>query len=169
MIGLSKLFPKVVTWVSNNPIKQHRISLYQRHELLNVLVKAIALPNVELRQTLSSKWAIRTLEQAKINWPTEHFTLVIGSDLVQDLPNWLEAEDLMRKATLGIVPREGWPVKSTDLQIIQTMGGQIELLPLVIPASASSNIHKQPMLSQIPKAILPILRQRNLYGISNKM
>ncbi len=50
LIGLSKLFPTVATWASNNPEKKHRASLNQRHELLSTLVEAINLPNLQLRQ-----------------------------------------------------------------------------------------------------------------------
>ena len=57
LIGLSKLFPTVATWASNNPGKKHRTSLDQRHELLSTLVETIDLPNLQLRQELSNQWA----------------------------------------------------------------------------------------------------------------
>ncbi len=165
LIGLSKLFPKVVTWASDNPAKKHSISLIQRYELLNILVETIAIPNLELKQELSSKWAVNTLDEAAKYWPDNDFFLIIGSDLIQDLPTWHEAKNLVKKASLGIVPREGWPLNKADLQLIHDLGGQTEVLPLKIPATASSAVRCQPILSQIPEAILPILQQKNLYGI----
>ena len=167
-IGLSKLFPKVVTWASNNPWKEHRTSLEQRHELLDILVNAINLPNLELRQGLSNQWTLITLEHAKDFWPDKRFMLIIGSDLVSSIPNWFEAEKVVNRAQIGIVPRQGWPINNSELNVIKKMGGDTIVLPLDIPASASSAIHSSPHLSYIPKAILPILKQKNLYGISQQ-
>jgi len=168
LTGLSKLFPKVVTWASSNPTKAHKISLNQRIELLNALVEKIALPNLELKQEISSKWAIKTLDLANELWPEEKLSLIIGSDLVQDLPNWFKARSVLRKAQIGIVLRHGWPINQHDLETIQKMGGATSLLPLDIPATASSDIHNEPIISQIPQAILPILKSKNLYGFSQE-
>ena len=166
LIGLSKLFPTVATWASNNPEKKHRASLDQRHELLSTLVEAINLPNLQLRQELSSQWALMTLEQAKDYWPGKSLMLIIGSDLVKSLPTWFEAKKVLREAGIGVVPRLGWPINSNELKVITNMGGKVTVLPLDIPAAASSAIHSNPQLSYIPKAILPILKEKNLYGIS---
>ena len=166
LIGLSELFPKVITWASNNPAKEHKTSLNQRYELLNILVNAIQKPNVELKQELSSKWAIKTLDIAKTFWPHSHLVLVIGSDLVKDIPKWFKAKSVLRTAQLGIVPRQGWPLEATELQHLEDMGGRFNIIPLKIPNTASSNIYSQPVLSQVPSSIVPILRQKNLYGIS---
>ena len=166
LIGLSKLFPTVATWASNNPGKRHRTSLDQRHELLSTLVETIDLPNLQLRQELSSQWALMTLEQAKDYWPGKSLMLIIGSDLVKSLPTWFEAKKVLMEAEIGVVPRLGWPIKGTELKVITNMGGNVTVLPLDIPAAASSAIHSNPHLSYIPKAILPILKEKNLYGIS---
>ena len=169
LIGLSKLFPKVITWASDNPDKEHQTSLVQRYELLRTLVEAIELPNLELRQELSSKWAITTLNLANKLWPKSNLVLIIGSDLVKDLPKWFKAKSILTTANLGIVPRQGWPLKDAELQLIKDMGGKANILPLKVPNTASSRIHSQPTLAQIPKAILPILREKNLYGISQQL
>ena len=166
LIGLSKLFPTVATWASNNPGKEHITSLEQRQELLSILVETIDLPNLELRQEFSSQWALMSLEQAKDYWPGERLMLIIGSDLVKSLPTWFEAKKVLSKAGIGVVPRQGWPINSTELKAITKMGGEITVLPLDIPAAASSEIHSNRHLSYIPKAILPILKEKNLYGIS---
>ena len=36
---LIKIFPKVITWASDNPEKKHQIPLLKRTELLKILVK----------------------------------------------------------------------------------------------------------------------------------
>ncbi|WP_269621787.1 nicotinate-nucleotide adenylyltransferase [Prochlorococcus marinus] len=167
LIGLTKLFPKVVTWASNNPTKKHREPLEKRHELLNALVDSINIPNLELKQELSSRWAIKTVDKALKYWPKSTLILIIGSDLISDIPKWHESNQLLLRAQLGIVPRQGWDLDNQRLKVINRMGGIIHLLPLNIPASASSNIRNKPILSQIPEAILPMLLKENLYGITN--
>ncbi len=163
--GLLKIFPKVVTWASNNPFKVHGASLENRCQLLHALVKEIADPQLELIQDLSSPWTITTLEKASKKWPGEQLIFVIGSDLTQQIPTWEKAELVLQKARIGIAPRAGWPVDPSQLNILQSLGGKVDLLPLTIPAASSSEIRNQPDLSQIPKSILPIVFKQNLYGL----
>ena len=77
---------------------------------------------------------------------------------------WFEAKNILQKASIGIVPRQGWPIKNSELKLIKDLGGETEVLPLEIPASASSSINNEASLSQIPSAILSILKEKNLYG-----
>ena len=74
---------------------------------------------------------------------------------------------LMKKARIAIAPRQGWPINKGDLKILQDLGGQIDVLPLQIPASASSELRHNPDLAQIPKEILSLLFEQNLYGLRN--
>ena len=137
----------------------------QRHELLNVLVEKMALPNLELNQELSHKWTIKTLQKASEYWPKQKLVLVIGSDLVKDLPNWVDAIDILKQSQLGIVPRKGWPLIKSQITNIEVLGGQIQLLPLTIPAASSSTFRNEPYTSQIPPSILSIIKEQNLYGL----
>ncbi len=164
--GLCRLFPRVITWASNNPLKAHSASLSQRQKLLKVLVQDLDTQNLEVNQTLSSPWAIKTLEKAERLWPEAELVLIIGSDLIHQIPDWERPVDLLKKARLGIAPREGWPVNKIDLANLKKLGGHLDLLPLRIPATASSAIRSEPEIAQIPEAILPILIKENLYGLS---
>lgn len=164
--GLLKLFPKVATWASDNPMKHHGASLAKRHELLSTLVKSIANPNLQLVQELSSPWTIKTLHRAKKLWPNAQLTFVIGSDLTEQIPEWLQANELLRSARIGIAPREGWPITQAQLKRLESLGGQVDILPLKIPATASSEIRKRPESHLIPAAILPKLLEQNLYGLT---
>lgn len=165
--GLLTLFPKVITWASNNPLKEHATSLETRHELLKALVEDIDNPQLEIIQGLSSPWTITTLEKATSRWPKANFVFVIGSDLAQEIPNWLQVKDLLKKARIAIAIREGWPLKQSQINKIEVLGGKIDLLPLTIPASSSSIFRENFKTSQIPKAILPLLKNQKLYGLTN--
>ena len=162
---LLTLFPNVITWASDNPIKEHEVSLQERQQLLKIVVNEINNPRLELIQELSSPWTIRTLNKASKLWPKDELIFVIGSDLIQQIPNWLEVKDLLKKVKLGIALREGWPVINSELNTLINLGGQIELLPLTIPGSSSSLLRKNQEISQIPQSILPILIKKNFYGL----
>ncbi len=164
--GLAKLFPMVITWASDNPFKTHNVCLSQRQELLKILVNDLNLPNLDVNHNLSSPWALKTIEKAEHYWPNSELILIIGSDLIHQIPTWLRSKDLLKKARLGIAPREGWPIQKLAIKTIKDLGGEIDLLPLNIPATASSSIRNKPKVVDIPKAILPILIQKNLYGLS---
>ena len=168
LTGLLTIFPKVVTWASDNPNKNHRESLQNRHALLDALVNAIANPHLQLIQDLSSPWAIKTLNKASKIWPGAELIFVIGSDLARQIPTWEAPKAVMQKARIGIAPREGWPLQKQHYRHLKSLGARIDLLPLQIPYSASSHIRKKPNLSEIPTSILPLMLENNLYGLENK-
>ncbi len=164
--GLLKIFPKVITWASDNPLKTHSAPLEIRYELLNALVSSIANPQLEIIQDLSSPWSITTLEKAANRWPNNEFIFVVGSDLAWQIPSWAKSKNLLQKVRIGIAPREGWPIKDEHLHSLKALGGQVDILPLKIPASASSEARNNFAASQIPPDILPLVLEKNLYGLS---
>ena len=166
--GLSTLFPKVITWASDNPIKSHSTPLEIRHQLLKALVKNISVPELEIVQELSSPWTINTIKKANDHWPKADLVFVIGSDLVSQIPTWLEVKNLLKQAKIAIAIREGWPVDENQLKQLEALGGKIDLLPLRIPKFSSSTFRQKYNISEIPQAILPLLEKQNLYGVFNK-
>ena len=165
---LVKIFPRVITWASDNPEKKHRIPLRKRSQLLRILVKEISNPQLELVQNLSSPWTINTLEKAYKIWPEGNFTFVIGSDLAGQIPKWLNAKSVLNKTKIAIAIRDGWPINKKQLQEIQKLGGQIELLPFKVPASSSTKFRESLEKTLIPYELLPTLLQENLYGMTDK-
>ncbi len=163
---LATNFPQVITWASDNPDKNHGISLRKRSQLLRTLVKEISLPQLELVQDLSSPWTINTLIKAERLWPNANFIFIIGSDLAEQVPKWLNAKSILKKANLGITIRDGWPINELQLKEIEKLGGKVEVLPFEIPASSSSSFRDSPQETLIPKSIFSILLKENLYGIS---
>ena len=165
---LTRFFPKVITWASDNPDKKHQIPLLKRTQLLRILVKKISHPKLELIQELSSPRTIHTLKKAFQLWPEANFSFVIGSDLAVQVPKWLNAKSILNKATIAIAMRDGWPISDQQLEEIKKLGGEVDLLPFRIPKSSSSNFRERPQEGLIPKELLPILLEENLYGIADK-
>ena len=165
---LTRFFPKVITWASDNPDKKHQIPLLKRTQLLRILVKKISHPKLELIQELSSPRTIHTLKKAFQLWPEASFSFVIGSDLAVQVPKWLNAKSILNKATIAIAMRDGWPISDQQLEEIKKLGGEVDLLPFRIPKSSSSNFRERPQEDLIPKELVPILLEENLYGIADK-
>ena len=164
--GLLQLYPRVITWASNNPTKNHSAYLNHRIELLAALVDTIADPRLELHQSLSSPWTVITLERAVARWPDADLVVVIGSDLAGQLPCWKRAKDVLCQSRVAIVPRAGWPLQPSELEIIEQLGGKLDLLSLEIPAYASSEIRRHLTFDQVPCAVRKLLLKHNLYGIA---
>jgi nicotinate-nucleotide adenylyltransferase len=157
--GLLAHFPRVATWASDNPLKQHGAPLEQRAALLAALVQAIGDPRLELVQELSSPWAITTLRRAAQRWPQEELVFVVGSDLASQIPGWREAEAVLRSCRL---------LDPAAMEQLQHLGAQVQTLPLQVPATASSTIRQQPGPDQVPAAVWTALLEHNLYGLATR-
>ena len=164
---LTKIFPKVITWASDNPDKKHEIPLLKRTQLLRILVQKIAHPKLELVQELSSPRTIHTLKKAFLLWPESSFSFVIGSDLAIQIPKWLNAKSILSKASIAIAMRDGWPISKQQLDDIKKLGGEIEILPFHIPESSSSKFRERPQEVLIPQELVPLLLEENLYGLAD--
>ncbi len=164
---LTKIFPKVITWASDNPDKKHQIPLLKRTQLLRILVKKISHPKLELVQELSSPRTIHTLKKAFQLWPEASFSFVIGSDLAMQVPKWLNAKSILRKVRIAIAMRDGWPISDIQLAEIKNLGGEIEILPFTIPESSSSKFRERPQKVLVPQELVPLLIEENLYGLAD--
>ena len=165
---LTKIFPKVITWASDNPDKNHQIPLIKRTQLLRILVKKISHPKLELVQELSSPRTIHTLQKAFQLWPEASFSFVIGSDLAVEIPKWLNPKSILNKAKIAIAIRDGWPISDQQIEEIKKLGGEIELLPFKIPESSSSKFREKLQEGLVPSELIPTLLEENLYGLADK-
>ena len=164
--GLLTQFDQVATWASDNPMKRHDADLELRCDLLRTLVDAIADPRLQLAQDLSSPFAISTLERASQRWPDHRLCFVVGSDLAQQITSWKEPRRFLKHCNLGIVPREGWPLEQDTLTTLRQMGASARVLPLGIPAAASSQLKRKQERRQVPECLWPLLLKHNLYGFN---
>lgn len=158
-------YPRVITWASDNPGKRHGAPLVLRARLLSALVQGLAEPRIEHVQELSSPYAITTLARAAARWPDAELVFVVGSDLAPQIPQWRQAPELLKRCQLAVVPRVGWPLSETTATTLRQLGARFSVLPLPVPASASSALRQQPDPAQIPRAVWPLVREHNLYGL----
>jgi len=156
----------VATWASDNPMKQHGAPLPLRRALLAALVEQIDNPRLHHLQGLSSPYAIVTLERARAHWPRAQLVFVVGSDLAGQIPRWKQAREVLGCCRLAIAPRQHWPLQSETRRELERLGARIELLPIPVPATASSLLRQTPDPGQIPGAVWSLLLEHNLYGLT---
>ena len=165
LAGLSRLYPLVRTWASDNPFKSHGAPLAMRAALLEAVVEGLESPNLCVDQSLSSPRALDTLERAARQWPQAELVFVVGSDLLPQIQRWYAADEILRRCRLAVVPRLGWPLDPLQIEQLNRRGGRVEVLPLQIPATASCAIRRHPDPQLVPPELWPVLLEQNLYGL----
>jgi nicotinate-nucleotide adenylyltransferase len=151
---LGEHYDQVAVWASDNPFKDHGSSLEQRSAMLQLLVADLNFPNVTLDERLSDRRSLNTLQRAQDIWGEEaQYFLVIGSDLVNQIPRWYRAKDLLQQVRLLIFPRPGYPLQSETLRQLKVMAGTWDVADYVPPAVSSSEYRNGGM----QKAVIPII------------
>ena len=140
LLWLSQRFDKVVVWASDNPFKTHQTLLEHRMAMLSLLIEEINAQkkNIALHPELSSRRTLETLKGAKNYWSDAEYTLVVGSDLVQQIPQWYQIETLLKQVELLIIPRPGYQVVEMDLDHLKKLGATLTIATVTgLPVSSS--------------------------------
>jgi nicotinate-nucleotide adenylyltransferase len=163
---LSEHYDRVVVWAANNPFKSHQTPLEHRVAMLRLLIADMntSRHNIILEQELSSFRTLETVEKAKVSIGEDvELTLVIGSDLLSQLPRWYRIEDLLRQVQLLVVPRPGYTIDESSLSGVQKLGGKIAIANL-IGLEVSSTAYRE---NKDPKAltapVVNYIHQKHLY------
>ncbi|HIK56058.1 MAG TPA: nicotinate-nucleotide adenylyltransferase [Synechococcales cyanobacterium M55_K2018_004] len=162
---LSTHFDEVMIWASDNPFKQHQTPLHHRMMMLQILIEDIQPPqaNIHLRPDLSHPRALMTVERARLEWPQAEFTLVIGSDLVAQLPRWYRVHDLFQQVHLLVVPRPGYPLREEDLRHIQHLGARVAIADLHGLPMSSTDYREEKDTDILIPAVEAYIRREQLY------
>ncbi len=103
-----------------NPFKQNHSLLNEYHRLH--LVKLAIEGENKLRATdiefklPKPSYTITTLQYLEEKYPEHQFTIILGSDSLQNLDKWKNAEVIMERYELYVYTREGFTVR-TDLPV----------------------------------------------------
>jgi nicotinate-nucleotide adenylyltransferase len=138
---LSYHYDQVAVWASDNPFKAHQTPLVHRMEMLRLLIADIDPPrhNIHLCPDLSHPRALITVEQARQHWSDADFTLVIGSDLVNQLPRWFRVEELFQQVHLLVVPRPGYDLHREEVDRLRQLGADVAIADLTgLPISSTA-------------------------------
>ncbi len=162
---LSYHFDLVAVWAAENPFKSHKASLEHRVIMLRLLIEGMesSYRNVFLEQDLSSLRTLETLEKSKQRWGNVEYTLVVGSDLLTQLPKWYRIEDLLRQVQLLVIPRPGYEIDETSLRGIQQLGAKIAIASLTGLDVSSTSYREQGDSNALTPLVIDYIHQQHLY------
>ncbi|MEO1466284.1 MAG: nicotinate-nucleotide adenylyltransferase [Cyanobacteria bacterium J06633_1] len=163
---LSQHYDRVVVWASDNPFKQHQTPLPGRNQMLQLAIETLALDNINLYPELSDRFTLITVNRAREKWGQEvDFSLVIGSDILPQMPSWYRIEELLAQVRLAIVPRRGYRIEQTDLASLRELGGEYAIATLNAPQVSSSTYRLEKDRSLVTPAVRDYIYQHGLYGV----
>jgi nicotinate-nucleotide adenylyltransferase len=157
---------QVAVWAADNPFKAHQTSLAHRTAMLRHLIAAMNLPrhNVQVYEQFSDRRSLISLQRAQAWWGSDHdYSLVIGSDLIHQIPRWYQVEKLLSAVTLVIVPRSGYPITPQALETIRQLGGEYRLASTEAPAISSTGYRDTKDQTVLPETVTAYIQQQNLY------
>jgi nicotinate-nucleotide adenylyltransferase len=165
---LDNHYDRTIVWVSDNPFKTHQASLSDRIAMMEITIAAIQPPaqTITLHPELSDPRTINTVEKAKQILPYANLTLVIGGDLVPQLPTWYRAQDLLSQVHLLVVPRQGVSIAATDIDRLLNMGTEVAIAPdsTSIPNVSSSDYRNNGNSSVIIPTVAAYIQRESLYA-----
>ncbi|MBV5261931.1 nicotinate-nucleotide adenylyltransferase [Synechococcus moorigangaii CMS01] len=161
---LSQHYDQVAVWAADNPFKEHGASLGQRSAMLQLLIEDLGCTNVVLDERLSDRRSLNTLQCAREIWGQDAaFFLVIGSDLVRQIPRWYRAKDLLQQVTLLIFPRKGYPLQPEALQQLAALKGTWETADYAPPGVSSSEYRTNGKQKAVIPTIAQYIQAQQLY------
>ena len=169
LVWLSQHFDRVAVWAADNPFKSHQTPLTHRMTMLQLLINDINPPrhNLHLYPELSKARTIHTLEIAEARWMDANFTLVIGSDLVYQLPNWYQSEILLERVNLLIIPRPGFVPNEMALAELRRRGARLTIADLTGPDTSSTAYREHGDTDALTPPIEAYIHREHLYPCQN--
>ena len=161
--GLSKIYAHTICYVSNNPKKKHKEDIAIRSQLLKTLIEDLDDCKILFDQSVTSKWAVESIKKCKKIYEIDNLDFVIGSDLIQDIFCWKNFEKIIKEVSFFIILREGYPVESNTLKMLETYKVKFKISSIKIPNISSSKFRLNFNYSNLPSSLIDFVKKNNLY------
>ena len=163
---LSERYNWVAVWAADNPFKSHQTPLEHRVAMLRLLIANIdsSRQNIGLGQELSAMRTLETVEKAKVRWGNDaELTLVIGSDLLTQLPRWYRSCDLLQQVQLLVVSRPGYAIDEFSLESVRMLGGKIAIANFTGPSVSSTAYRQNGDPDALTPPVVAYIHREHLY------
>ena len=160
---LSKIYDFTISYVSNNPNKKHKEDISIRSYLLKTLIEDLDNPKILFNQSVSSQWAVESIKKCKEIYEFNNLDFVIGSDLIKDIFYWKNFDKIILEVSFFIILREGYPVESNTLKMLETYKVKFRISNIKIPDISSSMFRLNFNYSNLPTSLIDIVKTNNLY------
>jgi len=161
---LSKIYDFTISYVSNNPNKKHKEDISIRTHLLKTLIEDLDNPKILFNQSVSSQWSIESIRKCKEIYEFINLDFVIGSDLIKDIFYWKNFDKIFKEVSFFIILREGYPVESNTLKMLETYNMKYKISTIKIPKISSSKFRINFNYSYLPTSLIDIVKRNNLYA-----
>ena len=165
---LSKIYTFTISYVSNNPNKNHKENISIRSYLLKTLIEDLDNPKILFNQRVSSQWAVESIKNCKKIYNFNNLDFVIGSDLIKDVFSWKNFDKIVKEVSFYIILRDGYPVESTTLKMLEAYKMKYKISNIKIPNISSSKFRLNCNYSNLPKSLTEIVKKNKLY-LSSKL
>ena len=165
---LSKIYDFTISYVSNNPNKQHKEDISIRSHLLKTLIEDLNNPKILFNQRVSSQWALESIKNCKKIYEFNNLDFIIGSDLIKDIFCWKNFDEIIKEVSFFIIMREGYPIESKILKMLETYKVKFKISTIKIPNISSSKFRLSLDYSNLPSSLEDIIKKNNLY-VSTKL
>lgn len=163
---LATQFDHVAVWAADNPFKAHQTPLRDRAAMLRLMIKDLPVSSgrIALHDELSHSRTLMSVQRARQIWPEAELTLVVGSDLIAQLPRWYRARELFEQVKILVVPRPGYTPSDNDLKRVRQQGGYVSMADIPEQYDVSSTYYRQTEDAEaLPTAVRAYIDQKNLY------
>ena len=160
---LSKIYAFTISYVSKNPQKKHIEDISIRSYLLKTLIDDLDNPKILFNQKISSQWAVESIIKCKRIYELNNLDFVIGSDLIKDIFYWKNFDKVILEASFFIILRKGYPIESNTFKMLENYKVKFKISTIKIPETSSSNFRLNFNCSNLPTALIDIVKKNNLY------
>lgn len=166
---LLQQFDQVAVWAADNPFKSQQTPLFHRVAMMKLLIDEIRYQfidpsgHISYYPELSHPRSFHTVQRARDLWPNGQFSLVIGSDLIHQLPDWYQIQDLLSQVRLLIIPRPNHGITPREIHQLEELRAWWSIAQ-VTGLWGSSSIYRQAGESSlITPAIAQYIHDHSLY------
>jgi len=160
---LSKIYAFTICYVSDNPNKKHKEGIAIRSHLLKTLIEDLDNPKILFNQSVSSQWAVESINKCKRIYKFNNLDFVIGSDLIKDIFYWKNFDKIILEVCFFIILREGYPIESNTLKMLETYRVKFKISSIKTPNISSSKFRLNFNCSNLPSSLIDIVKSNNLY------
>ena len=160
---LSKIYAFTISYVSNNPKKNHKEDISIRSHLLKTLIEDLDNPKILFNQSVSSQWAVESIKKSKEIYEFNNLDFVIGSDLIKDIFYWKNFDKITKEVSFLVILREGYPVESNTIKMLENYRVKFKISTIKTPNISSSKFRLNFNCSNLPSSIIDIVKRNNLY------
>lgn len=126
----------------------------------------IKLCTIEFNMPTPS-YTVNTIHQLKSEYPSFHFHILCGTDVVNSLPAWHKFEELIQEVKFMVCSRETHEEISSN-DFMKKFSSQFEFIPFNTIEISSTTIREQIKnrkdSSQVTKQVLEYIIAQRLYG-----